>query len=262
MPPEVFVLGLLFISLILSSTLSLFKKNSFRINKPTVWGAIVFALLSLLGNYANGKSMIFVSAPVTAVTMRMQIVMVMIMSWILLKEKINIFLWIGSLLTMVGIITMSYTQNGFEIAQSTGIFWALLAAICFATVQVMTKRIIHQIEPISLNILRLLIAVAIFAFLPGRVTMLLELPLEGWLLISIAALFGPTLSRILQMYAIKHMELSSFIIFTMLTPIFALFLSMLILKDLPSIHEIAGGVIILLGIMIPNLKNSQKSPSL
>jgi len=129
--------------------------------------------------------------------------------------------------------------------------WGLLAAAAFGSSQLLLKVIIHQVEPLQLNHVRLFMGALFLALTPGTLPSLLQLSVEGWLLAATSAIFGPSLSRVLQMYALRYIPVSQSILFTMLTPVFALVLSVLFLGSSPSSGEILGGIIIMLGISIP-----------
>ncbi|MGK0291579.1 MAG: drug/metabolite transporter (DMT)-like permease, partial [bacterium] len=84
-------------------------------------------------------------------------------------------------------------------------------------------------------------------------TSLAQMDLRLWGLAFISAFFGPTISRVLQMYALRYIPVSQSILFGMLTPIFTLFLAWGLFSHLPSVIQMVGGILILIGISIPVL---------
>jgi drug/metabolite transporter (DMT)-like permease len=251
MDPDIFVLGLFLISFLINLVPFVVRSNAFKINKSTFWGALGFAVLAVLGNYFCGKSLLGISTPLTVVIIRTQVIAVMFAGLVFFKEKVRSYLWIGSFTAVLGIIISSYSSGGWQISRWASIIWAFLSMISFTLIHVLVKAIIKRAEPLSLNLLRMLFATIIIAFLPGRVESILSLNMNEWLLIAISALFGPILSRISYIYAMKYLPLSKFILITMLSPVFALILAMVFINDIPTIYEISGGIIIITGTCLP-----------
>jgi len=139
-----------------------------------------------------------------------------------------------------------------------GIIWVLIAMLCFASTHIIVKVSVRTQNPERLKLLRNLMSAIMIGFIPGRVQDLASLEPFEWLLIGISAIFGPVLSRTLNMHALKLIPVSIFILFSMLTPVFALFLSWLFLDDIPSFTAIIGGVIVLAGISLPLIMNMIK----
>ena len=74
------------------------KKEKIRLNKTTFWGGLIFALLSILGHIAIGKSLEGIGPSLTTVILRTQIILVMLLGWLVLKERLNRFLLPGATL--------------------------------------------------------------------------------------------------------------------------------------------------------------------
>lgn len=249
--PEVYILAIYIAGFVFNLGASTLKKEAFRITKATFYGAIAFALLSVVGNYAIGKAMAGIDPAVTIVIARTQIIMVMIMGWLLLRERLHFLLIPGVIIAFIGFFIMSYDPNATVGGELSFYLWAIASAFCFGASQIMTKAIIHKIAPITLNHLRLLFGGIIIACSPGVFSAVLQLDLEIWVLAATSALFGPTLSRVSYMYAVRYIPVTQSILFTMLTPFFALLLAWLTLGIFPSQREILGGSIMIIGIFIP-----------
>lgn len=249
--PDVFVLGLLLVSLIANTIPTIFKRKSISINKHVIWGSLLFALLTILGNYACGKSLEGLSPPVTVVVLRTQVLFVMFLGWFIFKEKVDAFLWIGGLIALLGIVVLSYSKDGWQIYRWLDICWAFLSMVSFALINIVVKIFINKVHPITFNFLRLLFSVLLLSIVPGCIQSLIKLPLYIWLMITLSALAGPVFSRIFYIYALKYIPISKFVIITAISPVLAIYLSWFFLHDIPSSYEIYGGSITILGILIP-----------
>jgi drug/metabolite transporter (DMT)-like permease len=140
-----------------------------------------------------------------------------------------------------------------------GVLWALGAALGFGLMHVVTRRVIARIQPVLVNALRLWLSVAILVLLPGRAGEMAGLPRDAWLLAGTAALFGPFLARIAIMSSVRHIQASHASLITLLTPVFAFPLELIVLGTRPGRLEVIGGAIILAGIAIPAMEMARRS---
>lgn len=250
-----FVFALYLVSLIINIT-PLVLRTGLKIkrpvfNKPTIIVAFSFAILSVVGNFVNGLSLREIDPAITVVIQRTQVIMVIFMGWFFLREKIKASTITGALLAISGIVIISLSGEAIRMGHLSGVCYALVGAICFSSVQIIVKYFIDQINPISVNVIRLLFGVIILAMFPGNIQGLFEIEADVWKLIVLAAFGGTTISRICSMYALKHIPVSKATVLSMLTPIFTLIISWIIWIDFPSKMEIIGGTVILIGIAFP-----------
>ncbi|MBF0277370.1 MAG: DMT family transporter [SAR324 cluster bacterium] len=259
--PDVFTLAMYVVGFVILFLGNRLKKEKIQLNKTTFWGGVIFALLSVLGHIAIGKSLEGVGPSITTVILRTQIILVMFLGWLILKEQLNRFLLPGAIVAIAGFIWMNYNGEQKNFAELPFYLWGFCAALCFGVSQVMVKAIIHKINPIIMNLLRSFFGMLALSSFPGVFSALLELTMIEWTLAGGAALFGPTLARILQMYALRYIPVSQAILFSMLTPVFTLLMSWFLLKIFPSSQQLLGAGIILAGVMIPivHLTKSKKT---
>ena len=249
--PLVFILAVYLIGFVLSLSGSIVKREALSYNKKTLWGAAVFGLLSVVGNYAIGRSMLGIDPAITVVLTRVQVIMVMYLGWFFLKEQLTPLLVPGAIIALSGFVWMNYSENLSVEGELIYYLWALGAAFCFGSSQVVMKSIIHDISPITVNHLRLLLGSACMCLVPGVVQSLMALQMEIWLLAAGSALFGPTISRLCYMYSIRYIPVSQATLFILLTPVFTMLVSLLVLDILPTTRQLTGGAVIMLGILLP-----------
>jgi len=249
--PDVFTLGLFLVSLIFQGIPFSVKRKMINFSKPLVISSLIIAILSVVGNYACGKALENLNPPVTVVIIRTQVLFVMFMGWMLYGEKVNRFLWIGGVFSLFGIVLSGYSEQGWKIYRWIGVLWALGSMAGFAMMHVFIKSQVKRLDPASLNMIRIFFSALMLILIPGRAGSLFSLSLFEWGLITASAVFGPIFSRLLNMEALKYIPVSRFILFSLLTPVFASLLSWLLLGDVPSIYETIGGVVVIIGIGIP-----------
>jgi drug/metabolite transporter (DMT)-like permease len=181
--------------------------------------------------------------------------LVAIFAWVLLGERVEPRYWVGAAIAALGLAVMqgATTEGPAPALVGAGTGMALAAAACFSAIGVLTRRFIHQIDPVGVNAVRLWIAVALwfpFNALP-RVS---EIPLDQALYALVAAIVGPFLGRLCLMISARYIEARVSTLVNLTAPVMTLVLSFVLLSDWPHRHELAGGAIMIGGIAIPLLR--------
>jgi drug/metabolite transporter (DMT)-like permease len=138
--------------------------------------------------------------------------------------------------------------------RAAGIAWAFVSALCFGCMAVITRKFVHRFDTVSVNALRLWLAVALWFIWNGFPDELREITTEQTGYATLAAFFGPFLGRLCMMTSAKYIEARITTLATLAAPPLTLALAYMILRDLPDAREIQGGVIMLVGISIPILR--------
>ena len=224
-------------------------RGALGLNKTSVWAAIALAVFSVTGNICSSNSLGTLEPAITSVLLRTQVVFVALAGALFLGERISAAIAVGAAVALAGLLVMRMPYDGN--AEFTGVLWALGAANSFGAMVIITRKVIHRIEPIAVNAIRLWIAVAFLACLPGNASRTIGAGGEVWLLAAIAAFCGPFISRICIMYALKHVTAAFQVLIGLSSPAFAFALGFLILGTIPTGYELLGGAIILVGIAIP-----------
>lgn len=214
----------------------------------------MLGVLSSLGNEAVARALAHIAPGITAVVLRTQVVFVALGARLILREPTTPRFWIGAALALGGMGMLRWSGNAPTLTV-WGMAWALVGAASFGSMQVVVRRFIHQIDPLLVNTLRLWLAAALLALLPGRVASLANTSVTLWALCAGAALAGPILSRLLLMAALRHIPaaLSSLALFTQ--PVFAYLLAAPVFGARPGALELAGCGVVLCGIAFPALEH-------
>lgn len=251
-PAEVFVSAMFILGFGINGLSVVLKREKMHIfSIPTLLGALLLACLTIFANFAIGKSLEGVSSSITSVFARTEVIFVILMGWLLLREKLNIFLIPGGLIALLGFVGMNF-QSDMQLSDDFSYYlWGICAGLGFGGTQVFIKIIVNRVNPFAINYLRLLFGAVLMVLFPGVLTGLLELSWTGWLLAGASTIFGPICSRILYIYALKYTPVSQFTLFTMLTPIFALLVDWIFLGEIPTFQQTLGACIIMVGILLP-----------
>ncbi|MCG8416503.1 MAG: DMT family transporter [Proteobacteria bacterium] len=244
------VLAMLLCAAVFNTFTSVSRKRRARTwNRVTLISAVSLAILSIIGNIAVTEALAKIDAGLTSVLQRSQVLFVAGAAYLVLRERITARFVVGALIAIGGFAVMQLPDPGEM--RAAGMVWALSSAVCFALMQVVTRKVIHRIDPVRVNALRLWLAVFFLACVTGPIDALSGLDLKIWLLCSSAAFFGPFLGRVSLMYAVRYLPASQSTLLELVSPVFAFVLGFIAFGSVPSITEIAGAAILLAGIVLP-----------
>ncbi len=176
---------------------------------------------------------------------------------LILKEK---FGWIescGAVLALTGAFIISYaggtTLKTFFI-EGTGIVF--LNALLATTATLVVKVHVKKISPELLNLNRtswLLIYAVIMFFIFGQPA---SIPLSAFRNIAIGATLGPFLAVLTVYYSYRYIDASRSAIVQSLKGIFVLTGAYLYFRTLPLTHQLIGGIVSVIGVLIMTMARS------
>jgi drug/metabolite transporter (DMT)-like permease len=248
--PQHLVLVMLTVATLLNMLiLPLMRGEKKRLHRTAFAVASGLAMLTLVGNLAAAAAIARISGPLLSVLQRTEVIMVALIAWIFIGERVDRWYWLGALISLVGIWLLQ--SGGSDKVTFEGILFGLFSAACFSTMIPLTRHYIDRIDPLTVNAIRLILSV-LFWFVvygppPPMETFNNELLLYG----TLAAILGPWLGRTFIMYSSRYIESRISALVLLCAPFFTLVLSWLILDSWPSAKELYGGGIMLIGIAIP-----------
>ncbi|NRA33012.1 MAG: DMT family transporter [Polyangiaceae bacterium] len=231
-----------------------------RLDRKSFAISVVFALLTLGGNLCATLALQRISAPLTSVFQQTQVVLVAYLGARWLGETLTSRFWIGGLLAGFGLVLLRLDAARISEFNAAGTTYATLSALCFALMAVITKRYIHEIQPIAVNAVRLWMAVLIWVLYHG----LPQLAELRWQLIAccgVAAFLGPFLARIALMYSLRYIPASLTTLLGLITPALALIPAFIVFGMLPTSRELLGSIVMIAGIALPTLGALRDSPT-
>jgi len=168
-----------------------------------------------------------------------------------LGERFNAIEAIGIVLTIGGVILISYTRDT-TISEffGKGSGWILVASI-FASASIITaKSRIKDIHPGILTLNRV-----VFIFLFGVSAMIIrqesfQISVSAAMNMAIGSLLGPFLTAFAQYSALRYIEASRTMIIQSTRSLFVLVGSMIYLSILPEMIQVTGGIITIIGVII------------
>jgi drug/metabolite transporter (DMT)-like permease len=214
------------------------------------------AVLTLAGNLASAEAIRSLSPALLTVVQRSEVVLVALIAWPVIGERVDRVFWVGAAVAVCGLVILQGPFDGTGAlggkgVHATGMAWAFGSAICFASMAVVTRLYIRRVDPIAVNSLRLVLAVAFWFAANGVGEEIREIgrPQVGYTML--AAFFGPFAGRLCMMQSARYLEARLTTLATLVAPVATLVLAWIVLSDLPTARQLVGGGVMLLGIAIP-----------
>lgn len=168
-----------------------------------------------------------------------------------LGERFNAIEAVGILLTIAGVILITYTRNT-SLAQffGEGSGWILLSSLFLSFSIIFAKSNIKNIHPSILAVNRV-----VFVLILGTIGMIVRqesFRISGTAVtnLAIGSFLGPFLTALAQYSALKFIEASRTMIIQATRGLFVLIGSMIYLSILPTGMQVTGGIITILGVII------------
>ncbi|WP_428262099.1 DMT family transporter [Haliangium sp.] len=268
-PRELVVLAMLSVAALLNSVVTLAgrvhgagRPRPHRSRRLALGVAVLLAALTVIGNFAVSNALGRLGPGLTSVVQQTQLVFVALSSALLLNERISARFALGAGVALAGFALMRLAGGGDSpgAVDVGGMPWAVLSALAFALMHVLTRKVINRIDPVTVNAVRLWMAVGLLLCLPGQARALTALDPVTWALCAAAAFAGPFTARLCLMYAVRHISASRSALLALATPVFAFILGFAAFAIVPGPFEIVGGALILVGIGLPLLERAGAEP--
>ena len=202
-----------------------------------------------------------IPASVNAVLVSNNVVFIILLAALILKERVRPLSIIGIVLAVCGVVLVTFNK-GFSIADGAGkgidipgCAFSLLAALSAALYSVIGKKVIKSNDPLIVAALAMFSGAVLLTILTAATEGFSDVLLAGWPTILLMIFLGLTMISIaypLWFICLKKFPASQISIYIYLTPVFAVILSLIILHERFSWLFWVGGVLILGGIIIAN----------
>ncbi len=212
--------------------------------------ALAMAALSLLGNLAGATAMQTLSPSLFNVLGRGEVLVVALLAWAFLGERVERRYWVGAAIAGVGLLVMR-DPFGTGPVDARGTFFAFLAVLCFSVMAVVTRHVIHRVDPVRVNALRLWMTLPFGYVLAGAPTGLADVPSAQLGYAALAAFAGPFAARLCLILSSRYVDARVTTIGALSAPAVSLVLELALLGTAPPPHELLGGAIMLGGIAVP-----------
>ena len=213
--------------------------------------------LALLGLFSAAGALLFTFGvfffgPVNAVFLiQFAAVFTIILGVVFFKERFTKLEGVGILLAVAGVFVLAYGDLTLEIVS---ILVLLSAALLFASANLLSKVYVKNMNPLALaggNSLFMLLFIFVFSVLSGRLETTFDpIAIAYSFLGAVTCVF---LSYILFFKALEVFEVSKVAAIRTMEPFWTAIFSFAILALVPTANQLAGGVLIVIGVVTLSL---------
>ena len=192
--------------------------------------------------------------PATATMLgRTETLWTIFLACLIYKERFSSIYYFAFGLMLLGVMVMNGNLTDFSSMtafSSGGTVYILLSSLFFAVAETSAKKASQGVPPARFTIYRN----GVITIMAGATSLLLGqlqwLETSQWLNVSIAALLGPGLARLLYLHALKRLELIKTTLICEIEPVLTALMSFLALREIPSFEEWTGGILMLAACLI------------
>lgn len=225
-----------------------------------IWRLVVTALLMGGGNFALMFVGLKASTPsAVAVVFQLGLPMTVLLSVLMLDERVSRWRAVGISLTFVGVITVIWNPKGMEV--STGLLLVVLATFMSSLGAVMTKQI-KGLKPLTfqawVGISSVVPLTVLSAWLePGQVGKAVEAgwPFLGALLFS--ALIVSLVAHTTYVMLLQRYEANLISALTLMTPLATIGLGVALMGDPFGPRMVLGSALAMTGVLVVALRRNQ-----
>lgn len=171
---------------------------------------------------------------------------------IFLKEQIGIKIFLGMLISIIGVGLISWNDLG-QSHFYLGIFYVFIAAVMGSFYSVMQKRLLNKYHVIAVTTYAIWgCTLSLLYYLPQMLVDLHKASFAATSAVIYLGIFPATIAYVAWSYALKEMPASRAVSFLYFMPVIATFLGWVWVHEVPTLLTVVGGLIALLGVWVVN----------
>ena len=193
--------------------------------------------------------------------------------WLVRREQVRSRLWVALLLSLCGLVLVAQVWEGGGSLDPLGVAAGLLAALCLATYYLMGERGTAVRDPIALTTWCFVAAAVFWAvaapwwrFDAGVLVHRVPASLGGlsvplWALVAWIVVLGAIVPFWLSIAALPHLSPTTAGLVATVEPVFASIVAWLWVGQVLTGWQIAGGVVVLVGIALAQTARATPAPT-
>ncbi len=226
-------------------------------------GAALVGLALFVGFALQTAGLRYTTPAKSAFVTGLSVVLVPIFGWAFGSGRPRLGPALGTLFALAGLYALYSPLAGASAALNLGDALTLAGAISFAGHVLLVERHVHRIGVRRLALVQFAIVAALSApsllLVPPSAG---ELTPRAWVAIAVTAVFSTVVAFLCQLYAQRHLSASETVMWLTLEPLFAATISIAVGAEAFGMALVAGGALILVGMLLSQLGAAVPEPSL
>jgi len=185
---------------------------------------------------------------------------IIFLSALFLNEKLSRWRIVGSVIGFLGVaVLVSKGSLSFDLSHSTGDIMILVCAVLWSVYSIYGKKIAPKYHPLTvLNYMFIIGTICLipFYFLTPHAP-ITSIPMDAIGAIVFLAIFCSIIAYLVYNVALERMDASKVGLYIYFVPLSTIVLSWLILGETMGMATIGGGLMVLLGMYLAEVKNGE-----
>jgi len=247
----------LIIAIIFLFITGIFLKNKFSIDRKSLCGIFILALVSVFHIWIQITGLNYTTAANTGWIIGTAPVFIAILGMIFFREKINFIKALGIFIAIAGLMLLVGNGDFLSISliENKGDFLVLASSFTWGVYSIINKKISISYPPLMtifyLFILMMLI-ISPFSLTGEAIKSVVHLSADGWMAIIFLGLFCSGVSYVIWAQALRDMESAKVGAFLYLEPFVTVLGAWFMLGELITPVMMLGGIIIIVGVILVN----------
>jgi drug/metabolite transporter (DMT)-like permease len=191
-------------------------------------------------------------------------VQIVILAMIFLKEKISFLKALGIIIAMIGVVVISIwgkAESSIKVEYIFGAIAVLIAALMGALYTISGKKLLDRYTGLSLTVYAMLFgSIGLIPFINYSLfEQASNMSINAWFAVIFLGLFSTIIGYIVWYIALEKKTASEISIFLYVIPVFSTIFSFFIFKDEITLMFVFGGILVIAGLAIVNMKNNNSN---
>lgn len=187
-------------------------------------------------------------------------VFVTLMGILLLKERFRTLQLVGIVTTLVGVFVINFREGGFAGFMDPGSVYVISAAFLFSLATILGRRLHQLLLPGYMSLIRSIVLAAAMAVLFFRSGELSPLSLSIWKDLALGSFLETLIVIVFAYQALKLIEATKTSLIISTKGVWTLILAWIFLGVFPSILELWGGILTLVGVWLITWQREKVRP--